>query len=402
MTGVVGRGRSRSGPSVAPAVAASWTAAVRSPAEAWTRAMRRVLGGCLLALVIVLGLAGPADAHTRTQETTNVESRITATPALDGVAWTVHTGGFLVEVVNTGEQVLIVHGYEGEPFLRIGPDGVHQNRRSPATYLNRERYDRVTVPPTVDPSADPDWEPISDEPRIVWHDHRTHWMSPAPPRFVTANPLLRGMMDLDLVGPVGVAHDDAGTFASWQLPLTYDGRSVALTGELVWVDPPSPAPWLLVGALLVLPALLGLRRDGAADRIRPAAWLVLTVSAVNGVHLIDDLVAFPSDPLDEVVGLLHTTIFLVVGAGGAAWALWVRSAPRLALGIASAAVLYHQGIVHLPMLFASHFPTIWPPGPVRLTIALSVAQAGVVAAVLLRTRASDGDRHRATLRTVAR
>lgn len=351
----------------------------------------RALGGSLLALLLVLGLPDPAAAHTRTQETTNVESRITSTPPLDGVVWTVHTGGFLIEVANTGEQDLIVHGYEGEPFLRIGPDGVQQNRRSPATYLNRERYDQVTLPPTVDPSADPDWETISDEPRIVWHDHRTHWMSPAPPPFVAANPLLRGMMELELVGPVGVAHDRAGSFASWQLPLTHGGRSVELAGELVWVDPPSPVPWLLVGAMLVLPVLLVGPRRVPEERIRAAAWLVLGVSLVNGLHLIDDLVAFPADPLDELSGLLHTTIFLLAGLGGAAWTLWVRSVPRLSLGVGAGAVLYHQGVVHLPMLFASNFPTIWPEGLVRLTIALSLLQAVVVAVALARTHAPAGD-----------
>lgn len=350
------------------------------------------LGSSLLALLVVLALPGPADAHTRTQETTNVESRITSTPPLGAVVWTVHTGGFLIEVVNRGEQDLIVHGYEGEPFLRIGPDGVQQNRRSPATYLNRARYDRVTVPPNVDPSADPDWETIRDEPRIVWHDHRTHWMSPSPPRFVAANPLLRGMMELELVGPVGAAHDRSGSFARWELPVTYEGRSAELVGELVWVDPPSPVPWLLVGAVLVLPVHLVGRRREPAERIRMAAWLVLGVSVVNGLHLIDDLVAFPADPLDELSGLLHTSIFLLAGAGGAAWSLWVRSGPRLTLGVGSGAVLYHQGLVHLPMLFASNFPTVWSDHLVRLTIALSLLQAVVVAIVLVRTRDPADDR----------
>ncbi|MEX1164719.1 MAG: hypothetical protein WEB03_14195 [Nitriliruptor sp.] len=348
-------------------------------------------------LIAVFGLlllsATGAAAHTRTQETTNLDSRITDDPHLPGVSWTVHTGGLLIEVVNTGDEVLVVEGYEGEPYLRLGPDGTERNRRSPTTYLNDERLERrlssrrdVAMPRNVDPAAEPEWIAIDDEPRALWHDHRVHWMSPAPPRFVEAGPIARAMMRVNLVGAIGRAGDDAGVFQTWSIPLVHGDRTAVLAGEMAWDDPPSAWPWLVAAALLVAPGVLGLRRRDPVDVLRPAALVVLLVATFNGIHLIDDLVAWPSNPLDELSGLLHTMLFLGTGFGAALWALRVDHGRALALAIASGALLYHQGIVHLPMLNASHFPTVWPQAVVRLAIALGVAQAIVVAIVIRRAR----------------
>jgi hypothetical protein len=350
-----------------------------------------VLLGAALGLLWTSATA--AGAHTRTQETTNLDSRVSADPGLPGVRWTVHTGGLLVEVTNRSGEVLIVEGYEGEPYLRIGPDGVAHNRRSPATYLNDPRTEKrlssrtsVAMPGDVDPAAPPEWIVIDDEPRALWHDHRTHWMSPEPPPFVEAGPISRAMMRANLVGVIGRAGDDAGAFQDWTIAFWFGGEPGVLVGQMRWQDPPSVAPTLLLAGVLVLPGLLGLRRRTSADRLRPAALMVLLVAAANTIHLVDDLIAWPSHPLDELFGVLHTTLFLGVGIGASLWCLRARAGRAPALAIASGAVLYHQGVVHLPMLQASQFPTVWPPGVVRLTVALGLVQAVVVAIVLVGGR----------------
>lgn len=341
-------------------------------------------------VVVVVGLAGmlalpaTAEAHTRGDETTNVVSEVVAEPDLEQVEWTVHTGGLAVELVNRGASTVTVEGYDGEPYLRIGPDGVEHNRRSPATYLNDDRFAEVAMPPDVDPQAPPEWISVSPRPRHVWHDHRTHWMSTQPPDFVAAGPLARALMDMRLVGVIGTAGEDAGDFQRWTIPFEIDGEGHELRGRLSWQDPPSPVPWLLLSTVLVIPALLGLRRSSVVAMIRPAAWTVAVVASANVIQLVDDLLAWPSDPLDELSGLLHTTIFLVGGIGGAIWSLRVDSGRVLALGIGSASVLYHQGLVQLPMLVAAGFPTVWPPSLVRLVVALGLLQAPVVAVVLVR------------------
>ncbi len=351
-----------------------------------TRSVPRVVLGVVTGLCLTVLSSDPAAAHTRTEETTNVDSRLISAPDVGGVSWTVHTGGLALEVENRSPSALVVHGYDGEPYLRIGPEGVERNRRSPATYLNGERFADVAMPPDADPTAPPEWVQLGSEPRYVWHDHRTHWMSTQPPPFVDAGPVSRAVMEMRLVGVIGTAGDDGGVFHEWAIPVTIDGVRHEVHGEMAWQDPPSPLPWLALAVVLVAPALLGLRRSGIAGMVRPAALVVGAVATVNTIHLVDDLVAWPSEPLDELFGLLHTTSFLAAGIGAAVWAWRVPSGRVLALGIGSGAVLYHQGLVHLPMLFASQFPTVWPDPLVRLTVALGVVQALVVTVIVIRCR----------------
>jgi hypothetical protein len=350
-----------------------------------------VLGVFLLGAVLLPATA--AEAHTRTQETTNLVSRITADPGLPGVHWKVYTGGLLLEVVNESDHVLVVEGYEGEPYLRIGPDGVEHNRRSPATYLNDDRVGQrvgtrtgVAMPPDVDASAPPEWIRIDTEPRAIWHDHRIDWASRQPPDFVEAGPLARTMMRINLVGVIGRAGEDAGVFQQWTVPFSLAGEPAVLAGELAWEDPPSALPYLGLAALLVAPGLLGLRRRDPDAILRPAALVVLAVASVNGIHFVDDLVSWPSALLDELFGVLHTALFLGTGIAGSLWAVRVDHGRVLALAVASGALLYHQGFVHLPMLQASHFPTVWPDPLVRVAVAAGLVQALVVAVVLLRSR----------------
>lgn len=352
--------------------------------------MRRSLVLAVLGSGVLLASPQPAEAHTRTQETTNIVSRITSAPLPPGVEMIVHTGGLLIEVENRSGTVLIVEGYEGEPYLRIGPDGVERNRRSPATYINASRFGDVAMPQDVDAAATPEWIHLTEEPRFLWHDHRTHWMSTSPPRFVDAGPLRRTLMRTELVGIIGTAGADQGVFQSWVVPFDFEGQRIEVSGELAWEDPPAAAPWLLLAGVGVAPALLGWRRRDLRGLVRPAALVVGAVAIVNGIHLVDDLVAWPSDPLDEAFGLFHTTIFLVGGIGGSIWAFTASSGRVLALGIGSASVCYHQGLVHLPLLYASQFPTVWPDALVRLTVALGLLQAVPVILTVLRARSVPG------------
>jgi hypothetical protein len=67
-----------------------------------------------------------------------------------------------------------VTGYRGEPYLWFRDDGgVYENRRSPATVLNDDRFGREPLPAEVDPEAEPEWERVATGGRYAWHDHRT-------------------------------------------------------------------------------------------------------------------------------------------------------------------------------------------------------------------------------------
>src|SRR5919109_5120521 len=86
---------------------------------------------------------------------------------------------------NTGKPIL-VPGYDGEPYLRFTTDAVYRNERSPATYLNEERYGEIELPARANAEAKPERKKVADSGYYEWHDHRIHWMSPVPPPQVRA------------------------------------------------------------------------------------------------------------------------------------------------------------------------------------------------------------------------
>ena len=84
-----------------------------------------------------------------------------------------------------GHEVVVL-GYEDEPYLRFGADGtVDVNERSPAYYLNQDRFGEVEVPPDADPAAEPRWAEVAAAGTYDWHDHRIHYMAEGTPPQVT-------------------------------------------------------------------------------------------------------------------------------------------------------------------------------------------------------------------------
>jgi hypothetical protein len=340
--------------------------------------MRR-LAAILLGAAFALVWAAPeAAAHVRASSATNFESRIERAPDIDGVSWRVYPGGEYLEVTNASASAVVVLGYEGEPYLRIGPDGVHRNRNSPATYLNLERYGDVAIPPRADAAAEPDWERVTSDTRFAWHDHRIHWMAPEPPTAVAEAPGRRA------------------TVQEWSVPLEHAGERKAVEGVLTWEPGPPWWLWLVAGTVMTAPALLG-RRDGGRERLRPAAVVVAVVAALNLAHLPDEVMALPLPTLDILFGILHHLLFIGVGLAAALLALRQRTASVLALGIASGALLFHQGLLQVAQLDASQLATVWPPTVIRGLVALSIGQAlwcAVLIVLVLRAeRSQDPLRH---------
>ena len=138
--------------------------------------------------------------------------------------------------------------------------GVWENVKSPAHYLNRDRYATTTPPADANKSATPEWVKLADGNTAVWHDHRTHWMSPVPPPAIEANR--------------GVEQTVPGDH---HLALTVDGRPVSALVSIVWIPPPNRTAWLaltsLAGCLMVF--LLDRRRA-----VVPWCALLATLAAV--------------------------------------------------------------------------------------------------------------------------
>jgi hypothetical protein len=146
---------------------------------------------------------------------------------------------------DSGEDV-VVEGYEGEPYIRILADGTVQvNTRSPAHYLNDDRFGNVEPPRQADASAPPEWETVDRTGQYAWHDHRVHYMGQGTPEQVRDEGERTEVFD-------------------YEVPIEAGGEPAAVTGTLVWVgkDDGFPvAPFAGLGAAaLVIGGLLLLRR----------------------------------------------------------------------------------------------------------------------------------------------
>ncbi len=320
-------------------------------------AARRLLV-VLLGVLATLAVAGPASAHVGGgQAGSDFDGRVrSVTPALPGITARVLQFGDELEVVNDTATDLEVPGYSGEPYLRIGPDGVWRNARSPATYLNLDRYAAAGLPPTVDVAAEPDWQQVSTEPQYLWHDHRTHWMSQGVlPPVVAADPT--------------TPH----TVIEWSVPMVHGGEPVVVAGELTWRPPPPAwAIWPVYVLLLAATAAAG----WLARTARPLA-VALGVAAVASLwHALatPEPAVTVSSHAGAVLGALLPALLLLLVAG-----VGVRSARRgrgaltgLMALIAGWLVLV-QGLPDVDVLWSANVLATGPALLARAAVAVLVA-----------------------------
>jgi hypothetical protein len=176
---------------------------------------RAVLASTLAALVVCPVAVAHGDGAALGYRSQVVK----VTPSLSGLEIHVIDGDDQLELTNTGGREIVIEGYEGEPYLRFTREGVFENQRSPAAYLNDERFGDVEVPDAADPKAPPEWKAIAAGVSYSWHDHRVHWMSPVYPAKVEA------------------AKDVEHHIFDWKVPGTVDGEQLAIDGSLDYVPP---------------------------------------------------------------------------------------------------------------------------------------------------------------------
>jgi len=223
-------------------------------------ARRIVLVAALCALAAGLP-ATPALAH---EGNPNYESVVRAvTPPIAGFAVEVLNGDDRLEVRNTGPSTVTIDGYDEEPYLRLSPDGtVAVNVRSPAYYLNQDRFTGAPVPKSADAKAAPEWKVVGRTGRYEFHDHRMHWMAKSTPDQVTDRAQRTKIFD-------------------WKVAVHTATANGEIAGTLFWrgSDGGPPAGAFVALALIVLlggaaVVLVRRRRGRAADRgapDRPAA-----------------------------------------------------------------------------------------------------------------------------------
>ncbi|WP_433390645.1 hypothetical protein [Micromonospora sp. KLBMP9576] len=335
------------------------------------------------ALSATVAFAAPAAAHgADAPDGTDYRTEVsTLTPGLPGVRVRAIEAGARLELTNTGDRSVEILGYSGEPYLRVGPDGVYENTRSPATYLNRTIAGDTRLPAEADPAAAPDWRRIDDSTTARWHDQRVLWRESAPPPQVRAAP------------------DREHRVRDWTVPLRADGTAGEIRGTLDWVPPPDAYVWWVAVTLgLLAVGALGLLPAGSRPGARALAGLggLLMVGGVAAVVFTvgRELDAGAQGVGGVLAGLLGGQVWgLLTGLGAIAagvYALARRPAADFAVALAGACLALFAGVANAAVFARAVAPVPWPATPARILVALVlVAGAGATAAGALRLHATS-------------
>ena len=312
----------------------------------------RWIVGALVALSCSL-LAVP-DAGADAARPTNFESVIDSVrPDLDTIEVQIVGGDSFVQVTAEPGTSVLIPGYDGEPYLRIGLDGsVDRNRRSPATYINEARFGATgPLPEVADSRASPDWERVDDGGTVAWHDHRVHWMLNNAP------------------------DTSDGVVQPWSIPMQVDDVEVEISGRLLLREDQPPWPALVIVAVAAL--------VGWTARREPARLALLGGASV--VALGSSVTWFLGNP----PGADPTVLPMVLPALALAACLVARlTRPlvrHLGLPLAAVALLVGWFVQRVGVVWMPTLPTPLPDVVERLiTSAVAGVALGVAIAILQR------------------
>lgn len=278
-------------------------------------------------------------------------------PGLDITAYGVAGG---VRLENRSGQDVVVLGYDNEPFLRVNSTGTFANLRSRTTFtvVSPDINLRSPGQSSSDPSTEPDWVQVSSRKYVRWHDDRTHWIGSQPPQIVTTDR--------------SVAHV---VYDAWTVPLVVDSNPVTVTGELVYLPPPSQTRWLLLGIVVLVAATLVLYLLRASR-----AMLLLALLGALGCNAV---VAAARATTEDAIASRRLLPFV---AGGVAILLVLigsfsrrRSGPPLLWG-AAGAILLGASIAYFDALSYSVVDGATDPDPMRWSV---IVEFGLGAAIAL-------------------
>jgi hypothetical protein len=335
-----------------------------------SRATGRLVRVVLLSFAALVVFATPASAHgIGGTAPTNYETALTRiTPTTPGVQVSVIDLGNQLRLVNDTDRDVIVLGYEGEDYLRVGPRGVFENQRSPATFLNRSRTPTRSAPTSADPEAAPEWRKVSDGRVARWHDHRAHFMGTHAPPVVQRDPDREHVLD------------------RWTVPLRDGDRSVEVHGTLTWIPPPSPWPSVVIVVALAA-AVIALGRTRLWRRVLVIGTGALVVCAV--AHAVGNWGGADSASFGTKLG---ESVYSIVGVGlallalGWMWRRGVDAAVPFVL-VASVFLLVAGGLADISTLGHSQVPSSLAPVLARVTVACTIGLGiGLATTAALRLR----------------
>jgi hypothetical protein len=194
-----------------------------------TRRAGAVLAALLCGSVVLAGHPEPARAHPLSAvNATRFRAAVTSvTPADPDLTVTCTADGQLLQVSYKGPDVVVIAGYGGEAYLRIGPSGVDENERSPSVWLNTNRA-MAGAPDYATALLAPAWRHVLADRTVAWHDRRLQWVGTGPPLPALADP--------------GHSH----LLTTWELTLTVGHSTTAVLGTLTWVPAKSGVHTLFI------------------------------------------------------------------------------------------------------------------------------------------------------------
>lgn len=338
--------------------------------------MTRLRAGALFAglvTVILIASAPPAEAHTISgMEATNYRSEILAiSPPDPNISVRLLELGRRVQLTNRGTTDIVVLGYEGEPYLRLGPGGVFENTRSPTLYRNQLSVDGSVpeVPKSADAQAAPRWKRTGGGNTVTWRDQRTRWEGADAPG-VKAAPDRR-----------------QAVVPSWTIFLEAPSR-VTVTGSITYIPPPALLPWVILAVVLfVLTALVGTRsRWGPLQSGVLAVLLAVDVvqSFASGTLTGD---AVPIMILKVLLGGVFATVAWIVGIVSIGPLQRSREGALVGAGVAGLFIALFSGLQDLGTLASSQAPSPLPDGLARAGVVIALGLGlGLVAAVFVTVR----------------
>ena len=341
-----------------------------------------VIGGFLLVS------AAPAGAHgLGGLKPTNYETVLQGvTPHVPGLDVRILDLGTKVELTNHARTDVVVMGYAGEPYLRVGPHGVFENRRSPATYLNRTTTITSKPPASADASAPPVWQRVSSDTTARWHDHRAHFMGTADPPEVARDPGTRHVVD------------------NFRIPLRVGSEAVVARGQIVYEPPPSPWPWV-IGAVLLAALVFVLARTRSWPIVFTVVLALLTLTEI--VHVIGLWGGSSASGGTKLGESAYSIAGILLGLVGLGW-IWRKGAESAVPLVLVAAIFLFVagGMADVTTLGKSQIPSTLPAGVARLLVAVTLglgAGLSVAAAVRLRptTPVAPAPRTRARARVTS-
>ena len=329
----------------------------------------------LMAVVMLFASAPPAQAHTISGiSATNYRSEIVSvSPADPNVSIRLLELGRLVKLTNRGTTDIVVLGYEGEPFLRVGPRGLFENTRSPTLYKNQLTVDGTTpeIPKSANAQAAPTWKRTGGGNSVKWRDQRTRWEGADAPS-VKAAPDRR-----QVVVP------------AWTIVLERSPNRMTVTGTITYVPAPSLWPWaILAVVLLVLTAAAGLT-DRWGPYLSAAVSVLLAVDVVQSIAsglLTGD--AIPVMLLKVLLGGVFATVAWIVGVISIGPLQRSREGALVGAGVAGLFIALFSGLQDLNTFVSSQAASPLPDAAARAGVAIALGLGlGLVAAVFVTIRA---------------